>query len=328
MKTKPVYTLIAILVTLTLVLTACGGPAKAPAANISVRLKWTPQVQFAGVYVADKEGFYGEENLTVKIDPVDFNEIDSVKKVLDGQDTFGIASADEIIAARSKGLPVKAIAVVFRISPLLLMSVDNVKIAKPEDLYGKTVAVHAGQASVVYSAFINKTGLDASQINLVEAKAFDILECLSSADVCTGYATDAVIAAQLKGHETSALLFGDYGVPFYADVIFTTDDLIAKDPALVERFLRATLKGWQTAIENPQKGVDDTVFYASDLDPVFQLRSMQATIPLVDTGTQPLGVMEPAAWQTMYEILLEQKAISAFDITTAYTSQFMDAMYK
>jgi NitT/TauT family transport system substrate-binding protein len=334
MKTKSVrYSRAAFIVfiLLALFISGCGGKTTVPAApltEVSVRLKWTHQVQFAGIYTADKDGYYGEENLKITIDPVDFGQMDTVKDVVDGKHIFGVASADEIIGARSRGVPVKAIAVIFRISPLLLMSIDDVKINKPEDLLGKTVAVHAGQASTVFSAFVSKTGLDTSQFTRVDASSFDILECLQTADVCTGYSTDAVISAQMKGHETSSILFGDYGVPFYADIIFTTDDYMAQNPDVVERFLRATIRGWKTAIENPEKSVATALTFDPKLDKEFQTLSMKATIPLVDTGVQPIGVMEPDMWQQMYDILLEQKAISAFDVTTAYTSEFMDKISK
>jgi NitT/TauT family transport system substrate-binding protein len=302
-------------------------PAEPPT-EVSVRLKWTHQVQFSGIYLADSEGYYAAENLKVTVDPVDFNEIESVKKVMSGQNTFGVASADEIIAARSQGLPVKAIAVIFRISPLVLMSIDDVKLNSPQDLIGKRVGVHAGQAYTVYSALLNQTGIDPAQIDYSEAKAFDVLECLKTVDVCTAYTTDGVVSAQMKGHEVSMILPGDYGVPFYADVVFTTDDYIAQHPDIVERFLRATLKGWQVAIENKEKAADAALKYDPNLDRDFQIRSMTATIPLVTSGNLPIGVMEDNVWKLMYDILLQQKVIKEFDITTAYTKEFMDKIVK
>ena len=143
-------------------------------------------------------------------------------------------------------------------------------------------------------------------------------------DVCSAYSTDGVIAAELQGHQVSSLFFNDYGVPFYADVIVATDDFIQQNPKVVESFLRATMRGWQTAIENPQKGVDNTLSFAPELNAEFQLRSMRATIPLVNAGGQPLGAMQAADWQTMYNILLEQGVITPFDINSAYTTQFIE----
>jgi ABC-type nitrate/sulfonate/bicarbonate transport system substrate-binding protein len=133
----------------------------------------------------------------------------------------------------------------------------------------------------------------------------------------------------MQGIKNSSIWPSDYGVPFYADVVFTTDDFIAKNPDVVERFLRATLRGWQFAVENPEKATTNTLAFDPKLDQAFQLLSLKATIPLVDTGNLPVGVMEPEMWQQMYDILLEQKVITTpFDISTAYTSEFMDKINK
>jgi NitT/TauT family transport system substrate-binding protein len=334
MKTKSFVNWIGVLVILSFLISGCSGSAESPApqAEISVRLKWVHQAQFAGIYMAAKEGFYGEENLKVTIEPVDFDQMVSVDKVKEGKNTFGIGAADEVLVARANGVPVKAIAVIFRISPQIYMSIGDVKVTKPEDLIGKRVGIGAGSGQWTFNAMIGKAGIDPSQITIEDPKTFDTLDvCLKEMkyDVCNAYSTDAIVKADMQGIESSAIWPGDYGVPFYADVIFTTDDFIAKNPDIVERFLRATIRGWKAAIENPEKATDAALTFDPKLDKAFQLASLKATIPLVDTGTQPVGVMEPEMWQQMYNILLEQKVITKpFDVSTAYTSQFMDKISK
>ena len=311
-------------------LTGCGGsaaPAAAPV-EVSVRLKWVHQAQFAGIYMADKEGYYKEENLKVTIEPVDFEQMVSVDKVKEGKNTFGVGAANEVLVARSNGVLVKAIAVVFRINPEIFMSIGDVKVSKPQDLIGKKVGINpGGSGDWILRAMIGKAGIDPSQIEMADPKTFDTLECLQKLgfDVCNAYSTDAIVKADMQGIKNSAIWPGDYGVPFYADVLFTTDDFIAKNPDVVERFVRATLRGWKAAIENPEKAADVTLSYDPQLQRDFQLGSLKASIPLIDTGGQPVGLMEPDMWQQMYDILLEQKVITQpFDVTTAYTNQFMD----
>lgn len=117
----------------------------------------------------------------------------------------------------------------------------------------------------------------------------------------------------------------DYGVPFYADVLFTTDQMIEQKPEVVRRFLRATLKGWEAAIQDPEQAADVTLAYIPNGDKAFQLGMLKASIPLIDTGDLPIGTMQPEIWQTMYQILLEQGIITTpFDVSSAYTLQFME----
>jgi NitT/TauT family transport system substrate-binding protein len=212
------------------------------------------------------------------------------------------------------------------------MSIGDVKVTKPEDLIGKRVGIGQGSGRWTFDAMIRKAGIDPSLITVEDPKTFDTLgACLQELkfDVCNAYSTDAIVRANMQGLESSAIWPGDYGVPFYADVIFTTDDFIAKNPDVVERFLRATIRGWQSAVENPEKATDATVRFAPDLDREFQLLSLKATIPLVDTGTLPIGVMEPEMWQQMYDILLEQGVItSPFDLSKVYTNEFMEKINK
>jgi NitT/TauT family transport system substrate-binding protein len=326
------YISFVILVLFAMLVSSCSSTQATPAADVSVRLKWTPQTQFAGIYMADKEGYYGDENLKVTIEPVDFEQMLSVDKVAEGKNTFGVGAADEVIVARANGIPVRAIAVIFRISPQIYMSIGDTKVTKPEDLIGKRVGIGQGSGRWTFDAMIKKAGIDPSQITVEDPKTFDTLGgCLQELkfDVCNAYSTDAIVRADMQKMESSAIWPGDYGVPFYADVIFTTDDFIAKNPDVVERFLRATIRGWQTAIENPEKATDATLSFAPDLDRDFQLLSLKATIPLVDTGNLPIGVMEPEMWQQMYDILLEQGVITTpLDVADIYTSEFMDKITK
>src|SRR6266567_6061759 len=64
--------------------------------NISIRLKWLHQAQFAGYYVADKKGFFKEEGLTAAIKPGGV-EFPSIPAVANGSDLFGVTAADQII---------------------------------------------------------------------------------------------------------------------------------------------------------------------------------------------------------------------------------------
>ncbi len=327
MKSKNLLVVLALAV---LIFASCVPGASSPAQTeeVSVRLKWLHQAQFAGLYFADKEGLYAKENLKVLIEPVDFAN-NSVNQVLAGNNTFGVASADEVMVARSQGKPLKAVAVIFRISPLIIMSVDNIKISQPQDLIGKKLSISAGQGTWTLKAMLSRAGIDESQVSLQEATTFDTLECLQSADVCDAYYIDGLLRAEIEGRNPSVIWPGDFGVPFYADVLFTTEETIAKKPELVQRFVRASVLGWQSAIQNPEKAVEYTLAFAPDLDKAFQVRAMQSIVSLVDTGVAPIGSMDPSAWQIMYDILWEQKVITTpFDVASVYDSTFVDAIQK
>jgi len=94
--------------------------------------------------------------------------------------------------------------------------------------------------------------------------------------------------------------------------------MINEHPEIVTRFLRATLKGWRTAIENPELAVSATLDYAADEYHDMQAEMFSAVIPLVHTGQDPIGWMQADMWDGMYQTLLDQDLLAQeFDVTTA-----------
>ena len=195
--------------------------------QISVRLKWKHQTQFAGIYIAAKEGFYKDENLSVKIDPIDLNKQVTFEYVLEGINDFAIGAADEIIKARSEGKLVKALAVIYKLNPMCYMSKAELGIKSPNDLIGKTVALSPGQGILLYETMMARMGIDRTKIKEVKQTAWDTFELLESgADVTSVYVINNCAEARLAGIEVNTILPFEYGVAFYADVLLTTDTLI------------------------------------------------------------------------------------------------------
>jgi NitT/TauT family transport system substrate-binding protein len=94
------------------------------------------------------------------------------------------------------------------------------------------------------------------------------------------------------------------------------------------RFLRATLKGWQDAIQHYEEAVAITLKYARVKDPRFQTAMMEGLLALVHTGEDQIGWMKPEVWQGMYDILLEEKILNApFEVNQAYTMRFLEDVY-
>ena len=312
-----------IMIAIGLVSCANGGGMAAGGEEVSLRLKWKHQAQFAGFYVADQEGYYADKNINISIEPVDLDSQITIDNLLAGDNDIVIGAPEEVIIARSEGKPVRAIAVIYRISPIVYMSKAETGIESPEDLIGKTVAISPGQGRYLYEAMMGTTDVDRSQIDEKDMDAWGF-DCWDTADVCSFYATNQLVRANYEDIEVNALWPKDYGVSYYADVIITTDDFIAENPELVASFVQATLKGWQSAIDDPEKAITALLEYNPEADKDYQLRSMKASIPLIQPGNEVLGIMNEEDWQGMMDILLEQGIIdSAIDLSTLYTNEFI-----
>jgi len=324
-KTLIHLTFYTLLLSLSGLLLACTSSAIGPPPEpVSVRLKWLHQTQFAGLYMADQEGYYAAEQLQVRLDPVDFEQSSAIDQVLAGQNDFGISAAEDIIIARSQDKPVRAIAVIYRINPGILLIKPDSGIQSPQDFLGRKVAL-APDGSPVYKAMMKRLGLDRSQVEEIIYPGFDLWECWDLAPVCPNYATNGPVLLQQAGQPFSLIWPSDYGVDWYGDVLFTSDHMIAENPDRVARFVRASLRGWQHAIEAPDLAVTAALAYNPELDETFQRQALRASIPLIDSGRLPLGYMEAQVWQSVHDILLEQDLMATpLDVDQIYTNEFVE----
>jgi len=303
--------------------------ASVPPDEVSVQLKWVHQAQFAGFYLAQDEGYYSVENINVK-----FIEggagIDLVEPLINGQADFSQIPPEQLIMECCRGVPIKAIAAIYRQSPVVFISKADSQIIKPSDFIGKTVAI-LGQteAEIQFYAMMNKLGFDISEVNLIEYSP-DYTEFLNNeADVTYVYITGGLIKLQQKGYELNIIWPGDYGVKFYADLLVANEDMISQNPGLITRFLKATLKGWEDAIGGSESAVESTLKYAKIKERELQLAMMNAQEPLINTGEDYIGWMKDEEWQAMYKTLFEQKLIDTpIDYKKLYTVEFLNKVYK
>src|ERR1700686_4785408 len=164
------------------------GSVLAPAADaVTVRLKWLHQAQFAGFYVAKDKGYYAAAGLDVSIQPGG-SDFPAVQMVTGGSEQFGVTGADQILIARSKGVPVVALAVIYRRNPFVLFSLTKSGIKTPADFAGKTVGVKiGGNEELIYRAVLAKAGIDKAKLTEMPVK-FDITPLLTgTVDVWPGY---------------------------------------------------------------------------------------------------------------------------------------------
>jgi NitT/TauT family transport system substrate-binding protein len=309
---------------------AAAPPPPPPKVQTSVQFSWVPTIEFAGFYMAEAEGEYVAENLAVTMMSGGYDEggdfIDPIERVVSGQADFGIADGGTLLTARAGGTPVVAIATIYQRSPVAFVSFAEKEIVKPEDLVGKTVQYDPFTTGVVYEAMLRSERIDKSQINEVQREDFTIQPLLSGeTDVLDGWVTNEVVDLTLQGHEVNVILPSDYGIVMYPNVIFTTEAMIADNPELVEKFVRATLKGMQSAIAEPDMAAETVVAQVEGLSLEKEQEAMQRSLPLLNPSDSSPGQMQPAVWEKTHEILLEQGILSEpLDLEAAYTLAFLE----
>lgn len=327
MNKKPVYFFITLMLAALLV-NACG--LNTQTEKVTVQLSWFPSVEYAGFYAAIEEGFYADENLEVTL-VAGGPSVNALDQVENGSAQFGIGTGDSLIVARSQQRDFLGLATVFRNNPLVIMSLSNGPIQEPGDLAGKTIGVIAPDLSTGWDvqtlSLLKTLNIDTDPINFVTINDYHGANELTAGnmDAMSGmFATNEPVQAEIDGVPVNLVYYKDYGVDVYSNVIFTTGEFANSNPDLVTRLLRATMKGYQFSIENPERAAELSIKFDPSLDMAFQTATMNSQIPFIATGDAPIGTMDTDVWETTQQILLDFEIIPAeVDLNTVYTNKFL-----
>ncbi len=255
-----------------LVLTACGSDsdeaeeATGDFGDITLQLSWIKNAEFAGEYFADSNGHYGDVGfgeVTMNPGPGPIETL-----VATGDAEFGLSNAvstAQVVAEEEA--PLKIVGTKFQKNPFTILSMaDGGDIATPEDLVGKTIGVQAGGNETLFDALLEVNGIDPGDVTKVPVEYDPAPLVDGEVDGFLAYLTNESITVQFDGHEVTNLPFADNGLPFVAESIITTDQMIAEEPEQVKAFLEAEILGWQDYLEDPEEGARLAVEeYGADL---------------------------------------------------------------
>ena len=304
-----------------------------PHDEVRLQIKWIHQAQFAGFYLAKERGYYDAEDINITFlegGP----DVDIVQRLTSGQAGFAVIAPETIFAAHGRGEPIVAIAAINRRSPVVYVADAASGIVRPGDFLGRTVSTLDTSGSqqdmqVQFFAMMSKLQLDVSKVKIVPWDSNYTGFYSGEVNVTPCYATSALVKMRQKGMKLNLIWPSDYGVHFYSDMLVTTETMISDNPALVTRFLRASLRGWQDAIEDYQQAVAVSLQYTGNKNAAFHTAMMEAMLPLINTGVDQIGWMKPGDWQDMYEMLRDQGLLSkAFDVREIYTTRFLEEIYR
>ena len=268
---------------------------------ITLQLKWRHAFQFAGFYIAKEKGFYSEAGLNVTLleGGPDKNPIDHV---LAGSGHYGLTDTG-IVLARSNQKPVKALAAIFQHSPLALAVREDSGIRRFEELRGKRIMMQSGHMDAVILAALNRAKLTAADFTRQDS-SFNIHDLIDgNTDAFSIYITDQPHQLQELGIPFRTLQPIEYGIDFYGDVLFTSEEEIKKHPDRTAVFIEASLKGWSYALEH----IDETIeliqakYNTQKLSPGQLYFEAEATSEMVLKDVVQIGYMSLSRWQRVID---------------------------
>ncbi|MBK0399632.1 ABC transporter substrate-binding protein [Limibaculum sp. M0105] len=244
-------------------LAMAAGAAQA-ADKVTLQLKWVTQAQFAGYYVAKDKGFYEEEGLDVEIKPGG-PDIAPAQVLAGGGADVILDWMPSALATREKGLPLVNIAQPFKSSGMMLTCLKESGVTGPEDFPGRTLGVWFFGNEYPFLSWMSKLGIptDGSAGGVTVLKqGFNVDPLLQKQADCISTMTYneywQVIDAGITPEELVTFKYEDQGVATLEDGIYVLEDAL-KDEAFKDkmiRFVRASMKGWKWAEENPDDAAE------------------------------------------------------------------------
>jgi PAS domain S-box-containing protein len=275
---------------------------------VTLQLKWTHQFQFAGYYAAQEQGFYRDAGLNVI-----FKEhrpgMTPEAEVLQGRAEFGISGTNALLAYLN-GQPVVALASIFQHSAECLLVLADSGIRNPADLKGKRIMLDANPTPPI-RALLALHGIGNADIKIqqLSGNIADLIQ--GETDAMTAYLTAEPYAFERTGIPVRTLKPSSYGVDFYGDCLITSKRLTEDDPELVDRFVRASLKGWRYALANPGEVVElIRARYNSDASRDALEHEASAMRPLILPELVDVGTMSRDRWR---RIMLTCQAAGLID---------------
>ena len=247
--------------------------------DITVQLSWIKNAEFAGEFFADSKGYFEEagfSSVTLNAGPGATESI-----VLSGGADFGLSNAvsvGQVVA--EEDAPLKIVGTTFQKNPFTILSLaDGGDIATPEDLKGKRIGVQAGPNEALFDALLTINEIDPSEVTKVPVEYDPSPLVNGEVDGFLAYVTNESITVESEGHAVTNLLFADNGLPFVAESVVTTEEMIANEPEKVKAFLAAEIRGWKDAVADPEEGARLAVEeYGTDLGLDMAKEVAQATI--------------------------------------------------
>lgn len=217
--------------------------------KIIVQLQWKHQFQFAGYYAALEKGFYKNAGLDVELKDLSTNGINTVDEVLAGKADFGVANS-ELLVRYMNGEPLVALTPIFQNSPVALAVRGNSEINTPQDFVGKIIELNNNGGSNEILAMLFIEGIKASQVN-IQQSTLSLNNLLNSkVDATAIYQCNEPYFLDKFGIPYKIIAPKNYGIDFYAECLFTSQSYLKKNKSKVDRFINATILGWEYALKN------------------------------------------------------------------------------
>lgn len=293
--------------------------------KVRVGLGYLPDVQFAPFYAGAVEGLYARRGLEVEFQHGFASELYPL--LAQGRLDFVVADAEDVIALRAQGTPLKYVLALYQSVPNALFSRAEKNITSVRDLKGKTIGIPGlfGTSYTSLQAMLRAAGLRESDVK-IEQIGFTQAEAIVTGrvDAAIGFINNEPIVLEARGIKLNVIPAGPYNLSPGVGVIST--DRVLENAELARRFVQATQEAMALTLRAPRKAFEASRKYVQNLGED-RFRVLEVSLRLYQspyTRQNGLGFSNPRAWESSLALLKQTGRVrTELPPGVFYTNEFL-----
>ena len=271
---------------------------------------WLPQAQFAGYYIADKMGYYRSEGLNVEIIHPSAS-VNAIESLANGKSDIISLFLITAISSKNSGVDLVNIGQFSQNSALLFVAKKDRNINKLSDLNGKEIGVWSSGFDEVGKALIQSSNYKVSWIPILSTINLFMIGGIDAMTVMWFNEYNQLINSGLNEDELTTFFFSDFGYNIPEDGIYCLNKTLLNRKGDLEKFMRATLKGWEYAKEHRAETVDIVLEIMKKehipTNKTHQSWMLDKVLELIDPGTKNVseGELSETDYQKAQNVLID-----------------------
>ncbi len=291
---------------------------------VSLPMGYVANVQFSPFYMAQERGYFKDAGFDVSFD---YRwETDGIRLVAAGELPFSVASGDQVIQARSKGLPVVAVAAWYQKFPVAVIALAETPLNTPADLRGLKVGIpetfgasYIGLQALLEAGQLTEADITLQVIGYTQAAALTA----KTVDAVVVYANNEPVILEQTQIPYNALYVADYA-EIVSAVLVTSEAMIAEEPEQVEAFVAAFLHGLKDVLDTPDAAFEVSKIYVEGLADNATVQQAVLKRSLEIWRAPVLGIFTAERWEQAQQTMLAAGLIeTTMPVETLFTNQFV-----
>ncbi|WP_157279808.1 ABC transporter substrate-binding protein [Paenibacillus swuensis] len=294
--------------------------------EVKVVLDWTPNTNHTGLYVARDQGYYKAQGLDVEI--IQPGQSGADQMVATGSADFGVSYQEGVTLARLQNVPLVSLAAVIQHNTSGFAAPVAKGVKSPKDFEGKTYGGFGSPAEeAMLDSLMQADGADVKKVKIVQAGDADFFTMTKrDVDFAWIYYAWTGVEAELRKEPIDMVYLNEFSekLDYYTPVIVTNEEHVNNNAELVKKFMAATAKGYQYAIDEPEQAAELLIKAEPDLDPELVRASQKWLSPKYQDDAKRWGEQKLSVWEGYAAWMQEYKLIDKpLEAEKAFTNDFL-----